>query len=240
MFVLSCPHSQHGPYRGPRPSSPWTWLQLHSAVYSTAANRPRMKRQREKKRVKGEEVKRRIKNRGFWCLGFWSLSIKGPPSQLLWRERGEEGGGSECIPLSSSPGGVSALAAEWGNEGRRKPLQTRRPRLAGDRRVHRFERSDWPEEPADVSLLLRTDVPYQTVLSVRIKVLLEERHENNKRESVDRKHVPLRTELNSFQLFGASQRQSSQGRKRPFHIFRPYCRFLGFSPWLVLAVSRLA
>lgn len=169
--------------------------------------------------------------------GVWSLSIKGPPSQLLWRERGEEGGRSECIPLSSSPGGVSALAAEWGNEGRRKPLQTRRPRLAGDRRVHQFER---PKEPSDVSLLLRTDVLYQTVLSVRIKVLLEERHENNKGESVDRKHVPLRTELNSFQLFGASQRQSSQGRKRPFHIFRPYCCVLGFSPWLVRAVSRLA
>lgn len=41
-----------------------------------------------KKKAKGEEVKRKMKNRGKWCLGSWLLSIKGPPSLLLWREKG--------------------------------------------------------------------------------------------------------------------------------------------------------
>lgn len=79
--------------------------------------------QRREKRAKGEEVKRRMKNRGIWCLGSWLLSIKGPPSPLLWRERGEEGGGSECIPLSSCPRGVSTLAAEQGTKAGLSPCR---------------------------------------------------------------------------------------------------------------------
>ncbi|KAI4812721.1 hypothetical protein KUCAC02_024089 [Chaenocephalus aceratus] len=96
--------AEHSPYQGPRPSLPRPSgrLQLQRTVYSTTANKPCTK-ERKKASRRGASI----------------------PAPL----EGERRGGSECIPLPSCPRGVSALAEERGNEGRPKPLQTRRHRL---------------------------------------------------------------------------------------------------------------
>lgn len=90
--LMALTAAEHSPYQGPRPSLPRPSgrLRLQRTVYSTTANKPCTK-ERKKASRRGEELKRRMKNRGIWSLGSWLLSIKGPPSLLLWRERGEEG-----------------------------------------------------------------------------------------------------------------------------------------------------
>lgn len=129
------------------------------------------------------------------------------------------------------------------NEGSPKPLQTRRPGLANalfayqkarqrGLWVHHFplaQRSDWPEGLSGSSLSLSLDVLYKTNLDCENKSVIVRKARKQQGESVDRKHVLLWTELNSFELFGESQCQSSQGRKGLFHIFHRCC---SFSPWL--------
>lgn len=82
-----CTHSPHSsPYQRPRPASLWPSgrLRLHHIVYSNTAYSLCTK---ARKRAKGVEVKTSVKETGMWCLGSWLLSIKGPPSLFLWRER---------------------------------------------------------------------------------------------------------------------------------------------------------
>lgn len=111
------------------------------------------------------------KHRDAWGLGFF-------PSLLLWRERGEEGGGSECILLPSCPEGVSALAAERGMKAALSPcrhaglgwLMLCWPITAG-----RTERISWY-----IALLLTDPLDRRNLLGFKVED-----------ESVDRKHVPL-------------------------------------------------
>lgn len=187
MFVLSWPSQQ--------PSTALIWgpsLACHGPLEGCGHTalcilplQTKLKKRRGK-RAKSEEVKSRMKNRGIWCLGSWLLSIKGPPSLLLWRERGEEGGGSECIPLSSCPGGVSTLAAERGMKAALSPcrhaglgwLMLCLPNSKQRQRglwVHHFpsaQRSDWPER----SLVHHSHYTWmystKPILIARIKVLL--------------------------------------------------------------------
>lgn len=132
------------------------------------------------------------------------------------------------------------FGCRMGNEGRPKPLQTRRPRLANAPLAYRRVSGSitFPQTKAltdqKVFLLLPLslymDVLYKANLDCENKSVVV-RARKQKGKSVYRNHVLLRTELNSLQLFSESRCQSSQGRKG-LHIFHPGCWFWGFSPRL--------
>lgn len=121
--LMALTAAECSPYRGPQPSLPQPSgrLRLDHIVYSTAAYSPFT----TAKKDEGEEVKRKMKNRGKWCLGSWLLSIKGPTSLLLWR-RVE----SQCTFLSLHCPEGCRLWLWTGAEDRPKPPQERRPRQA--------------------------------------------------------------------------------------------------------------
>lgn len=187
-----------------------------------------------------------MKNRESWCLGSWLLSTKGPPSLLLWRESGEEGGGSECIPLSSCPGGVLALAAERGMKASLSPCRheglgrltlcwpnskqdrvSPGPSLSPSPKTWLTRRNMWS------TALILHGCAVQNQSGLWEKTLYKKSKKiTGGAGGVDGKHVLLQTKLNSFELFGESWCQSGQGRKGLFHIFHCRCCLSGFSPWL--------
>lgn len=116
----------HSPYQGPQPSiaRPSARLRLSCSVYSTTANTPRTK-EREKKRAKGEEVKRGMKNREIWCLRVLVAFHKGASisAPLEGKRRGGWRVGVHSSPLMAWRGTGSGCGER--NEGKPKPLQTR-------------------------------------------------------------------------------------------------------------------
>lgn len=153
--LMALAAAECSPYQGPRPDLPRPSgrLRIHRIVYSITAYRPLTK---ARKRAKGEEV-RRMKNRGIRCLESWLLSIKGPPSPILWRKRGGRRVGLHSSLLMPWRGVDSGCAT--GNEDRPKPLQTHRPQQANALLVSKSENPETEVDPPK-----KTD---QTALLVR-------------------------------------------------------------------------
>lgn len=195
------------PLSGPRPNLPRPSgrLRIHRIVYSITAYRPLTK---ARKRAKGEEVKRRMKNRGIRCLESWLLSIKGPPSLILWRKRG-----GRRVGLHSSllvPWRGVDFGCGTGNEDGPKPLQTHRPQQANALLVSKTENPETEVDPPPKKRLTRQ--PFWFVIFIKHKqtrsLLWEyERFCKKCKKTSGKclwKSCLLRTKLSSFQLFGES------------------------------------
>lgn len=125
--LMALTAAECSPYQGPRLCSPWPSRrqQLHRTVYSTIANRPHTKEREKSAGWGGKE-----KNREIWCLGSWLLSIKGPPVPAPLEGKGRGGWRVGVHSSLLMPWRGVGFGCRTRNEGRPKPLQTRRPRLA--------------------------------------------------------------------------------------------------------------
>lgn len=134
----------------------------------------------------------------------------------------------EYIPLSSCPGGVSTLAVEQGMKAGLTPCRhTGLGKLMLSWPNGKQDRDPSPPKKKTDQWFVYMDVLYKTNLHCENKSVIAIKARKQQGESVYRKHVLLRTELNSFQLFGESV-PVEQGRL--FYTFHRHCSFLGFSP----------
>lgn len=127
--LMALTAAERSPYQGPRPSSPRPSrrLWLHRTVYSTTVNNPRTKGRKKSKGWGGKEKSEKERDLMPGVLvGFHKgASI---PAPLEGKKRGGWRVGVHSSLLMPWRG--VGFGCRRGNEGRSKPLQTRRPRLA--------------------------------------------------------------------------------------------------------------